>query len=107
MPQAEAATDKVLGERVEQAFVGGRIGDAEVVDGLDNSPPEVALPDPVDDGSGKERISRRRHPGRQLRPDIFTRRLVLEIACKISGLDPLFRPRMNHFSGIAEIDVAL
>src|SRR5258707_8447537 len=103
MAQAEAAADKVLGERVEEALIGWRIGDAEVVDGLDNSPPEITLPDPVDNGAGKVWISRRRHPGRQLHPDIFARRFVLEIAGEVSRLDSLFRPRMNHLARIAEI----
>ena len=59
---AEALFDKLLCQLVHQLGVGGWVGIAEVVDGIDNASPHQVTPDAVHAGSGEERIVRSGQP---------------------------------------------
>ncbi len=48
--------DEIGDQPVEQGLIAGRVGDPQVVLGIDQSPAEEIAPDPVDDGFGEVRI---------------------------------------------------
>ena len=54
--------DEVLRQRVEQLRVGGRVGQREVVHGVDDAGAEVVAPDAVGEAAGEEGVFGRAHP---------------------------------------------
>ena len=68
-----AVVDEVLGQCVEQGLVGGRIGDAKIIDRLHQAPAQVVLNNAIDNGSRKPGILRRGDPGGELLANILVR----------------------------------
>ena len=64
-----AVCHEVLGQGVEQALVGRRIGDREVIHRIDEATTQVMGPDAIDEAAGEVRIVRPDHPLEQLRAD--------------------------------------
>ncbi len=65
--QAVLVVHQVLGQGVEQFGVGRRVGDAHVVERIDDAPAEEVGPVAIGDGPGEERVLRVDHPVDQLR----------------------------------------
>ena len=78
-----------MSERVEQGFVGRRVGDAEIVHRLDQSAAQVVLHDAVHDRAREPGIAGRGHPRSQLFADVLVRAFGLARAIQILRLDGL------------------
>ena len=68
--QAVLVVDQVLGQGVEQLGVRRRVGDAHVVQRIDDAAAEEVRPVAVGHGPGEERVLRVDHPVDQLLPRV-------------------------------------
>ena len=62
LPQIEIVIHEILGQRVEQRRIAGRIGRADIVHRIDDAAPEEVAPHAVDGGLREERIVPRGQP---------------------------------------------
>ena len=85
---------EVLGQGLEQFRVGGRIGGAEVVHGIDDALAQEPVPNPIDKGFGEIGVGH--DPLGQLHPQIGPLAFRQLPPIQKARLDHLLGPGMNH-----------
>ena len=106
MLEAVAVLDEVFGQPVQQSLVGGWVGDAKIVQRLDDAAPHVVFEHAVHNGAGEPGVLRGSDPPGKLFADILIEPLALGGPIEVLGIDVPLGLGAHHFAGRLESNFA-